>query len=156
VPTAGRINLGMTNGVDTMNRFSLLVTVLFATAILVGVVDAQKASDRPVDTLEGVLRVHPKFHYRYYIDGFGDGQECALFNADKRLQQIKPGSLIRVRGDLASKFFGQKDKKSALISTWIIYMDVDQVEVLRGPVSQSRVRSSTFPPPSQMSAADEE
>ena len=136
-----------------MNRFSLLVGVLCATA-LVGATDAQKSSDRPGDTLEGVLRVHPKFHYQYYIDGFGDGQACALFSADKRLQQIKPGSLIRVRGDLASKFFGQKDKPSALISTWIIYMDVDRVEVLRGPVSRSRVPSSTFPPPSQRSAED--
>jgi hypothetical protein len=151
VPTVGRSNHGITNGVYTMNRFSLLVSVLCATALLVGVADAQKVSDRPVDTLEGVLRVHPKFYYRYYIDGFGDGQECALFAADKRLQQIKPGSLIRVRGDLASKFFGQKDKTSALISTWIIYMNVDQVEVLRAPVSQSRMPSSTFPRPSQRS-----
>ncbi len=137
-----------------MNRFSLLATVLCATAICVGVADAQQASDRPVDALEGVLRVHPKFHYRYYINGFGDGQECALFNADKRLQQVKPGSLIRVRGDLASKFFGHdpKDKTPAVASTWIIYMGVDQVEVLRGPVS--RVPSNTFPPPSATSAKD--
>ena len=138
-----------------MNRFSLLVTVLCATEILVAVADAQKASDRPVDTLEGVLRVHPKFHYRYYIDGFGNGQECALFVADKRLQQIKPGSLIRVRGDLASKFFGQKDKTSALISTWIIYMDVGQVEVLRGPVSRAQLPSNTSPRPRQRSAEDD-
>jgi hypothetical protein len=136
-----------------MNRFSLLVTVLCATPILVGVADAHKASGGAKDTLEGVLRVHPKFHYRYYVDGFGDGQECALFSADDRLQQIKPGSLIRVRGDLASKFFGHKDKASALISTWIIYMDVDQVEVLRGPVI--RAPSDTFAPPSATSAKDD-
>ncbi|MHC4399446.1 MAG: hypothetical protein ACYTG0_07190 [Planctomycetota bacterium] len=154
VPTIGRSNHGITNGAYTMNRFSLLVTVLCATAILVGVADAQKVLDRPVHTLEGVLRVHPKFHYRYFIDGFGDGQKCALFNADKRLKQIKPGSLIRVRGDLASKFFGQKDKTSALISTWIIYMDVDQVEVLRGPVSRVPWPSNTFPRPSATSAKD--
>ncbi|MBC8871446.1 MAG: hypothetical protein H8E44_18640 [Planctomycetes bacterium] len=135
-----------------MNRFSLVGTVLSAAAILVGVTDAQKASDNPVDTLEGVLRVHPRFHYRYFIEGFGDGQECALFGADKSLQQIKPGSLIRVRGDLASKFLGQKDGTSALISTWIIYMDVDQVEVLRGPVSRAPLPSDSFPPPSATSA----
>ena len=100
----------------------------------------------PVDILEGVLRVHPKFHYRYYIDGFGDGQACALFHADKRLKQIQPGSRIRVRGDLASKLFGgdPQDKTSALIRTWIIYMDVDQVQVLRGP---ARNAPSVNPPP---------
>ncbi len=83
-----------------MNRFSVLITLLCATAILIGVASAQKASEKPDDILVGVLRVHPKFHFRYYIDGFGDGQECALFRADKRLKQIKPGSVIRVRGDL--------------------------------------------------------
>ena len=129
-----------------MNRFSFLVTVLCATAILIGVASAQRVSKKPVDILEGVLRVHSKFHYRYYIDGFGDGQHCALFQADKRLKQIKPGSVIRVRGDLASKLFGgdPKDKRSALIRTWIIYMDVDQVEVLRGPASSGALIN---PPP---------
>ena len=120
-----------------MNRCSFIVTVLLAAPILIGVAGAQKVSKKRVDILEGVLRVHSKFHYRYYIDGFGDGQQCALFQADKRLKQIKPGSVIRVRGDLASNLFGgdPKDKRSALIRTWIIYMDVDQVEVLRGPAS---------------------
>lgn len=100
--------------------------------------------------------MHPKFYYRYYLDGFGDGQKCALFGADKRLQQIKPGSLIRVRGDLASKLFGHdpEDKSPrALLATWVIYMDVDQVEVLRGPVS--RVPLNTLPPPSATSAESE-
>ena len=132
-----------------MNRFSFLVTVLCATSILIGVAYAQKASNRQVDILEGVLRVHPKFHYRYFIDGFGDGQECALFQADKRLKQIKPGSLIRVRGDLASHLFGgdPKDKRSALIRTWIIYMQVDQVQVLRGPLSSRPfINSRPLPP----------
>ncbi len=130
-----------------MNRFPFLVTVLFATAVVVGDSGAQEAPDRPVDTLEGVLRVHPKFHYRYYLDGIGHGQECALFSADKRLQQIKPGSLIQVRGDLASKFFGhdRKDKSPrALPPTWIIYMDIVQVEVLRGPASRSRLPSDAL------------
>ncbi|MBT4863898.1 MAG: hypothetical protein HON53_02095 [Planctomycetaceae bacterium] len=120
-----------------MTRFPFLVTVLCASAILIGVAGAEKASQKSVDTLEGVLRVHSKFHYRYFIDGFGDGQQCALYQADKHLKQIKPGSLIRVRGDLASKRFGgdPRDKRSALVRTWIIYMDVSQVEVLRGPAN---------------------
>ncbi len=115
-----------------MKRFSFLATVLCVTAILAGVAGAQKASDKRADVLVGVLRVHSKFHYRYFIDGFGDGQQCALFQADGRLKQIKPGSLIRVQGDLASKFFGDpKDRRAALVSTWIIYLDVDEVEILR-------------------------
>ena len=59
--------------------------------------DAGTESDSP-DVLEGTLRVHPKFHYRYYIDGFGDGQECALFDADSKLASIKPGTPVRVSG----------------------------------------------------------
>ncbi|MAG93727.1 MAG: hypothetical protein CMJ48_08270 [Planctomycetaceae bacterium] len=123
-----------------MNRVSMLVSVLVAAPLLIGVPGDQSASNKSSDTLEGVLRIHPKFHYRYYIDGFGDGQECALFQADERLKRIKPGSVIRVRGDLASNLFGgnPKDKRSALIRTWVIYMDVEQVEVLRGPVRPSR------------------
>lgn len=123
-----------------MIRFALVFAVLLAAPILIGIADAQKVSKKPVDVLEGVLRVHPKFHYRYYIDGFGGGQQCALFLADKRLKQIKPGSLIRVRGDLASKRFGgdPKDKRSALAKTWIIYMNVDQVEVLRKSAEDGR------------------
>jgi hypothetical protein len=122
-----------------MNRFLLLVTILCLTAILAGATDAQEVSNRPADVLEGVLRVHPKFHYRYYVDGFGDGQHCALFGADEVLKQVKPGSLIRVQGELASRFFGNpKDTSSALISTWIIHMNVAKVGVLRGPLSVDR------------------
>jgi|GEM_PF-4683032 len=120
-----------------MKRFSFPVTLLCATTLLIGVVSAQKPPGKPANVLEGVLRIHPKFHYRYYIDGFGDGQKCALFQADKQLKQIKPGSRIRVRGDLASKLLGgdPKDQRSALTRTWILYMDVHQVHVLDGPVS---------------------
>ncbi|MCA9040290.1 MAG: hypothetical protein KDA65_08095 [Planctomycetaceae bacterium] len=85
------------------------------------------------NVLEGTLRVHPKFHYRYYIDGFGDGQECALFQADNQLSQIKPGSRVRVKGKLGSRFFGgdPNDPAPALVKTWIIYMDVQSVDVLK-------------------------
>ena len=43
-----------------MNRFSSLVTAVCVTAMFTGVADAQEVSDKPVDVLEGVLRVHPK------------------------------------------------------------------------------------------------
>jgi hypothetical protein len=129
-----------------MNRRFFLVTGLCTATILIGVANAQNASNQRVDTLVGVLRVHPKFHYRYYIDGFGDGQECALFGADERLKQLKPGSVIRIQGDLASKFFGDPKNRGALASTWIIYMDVDKAEVLRdGPLVN--------PPPPSPNAA---
>ncbi len=129
-----------------MIRPACLVSVLFATAIFGEVAGAQQEAEEPGDTLVGVLRVHPKFHYRYYIDGFGDGQQCALFQADKHLKEIEPGSLILVRGDLASKQFGgdPQDESSALIRTWIIYMDVEQVEVLRGPL---KIDPRSTPPP---------
>jgi hypothetical protein len=87
------------------------------------------------DVLEGVLRVHPKFHYRYYIAGFGDGQHCALFGADEQFKKIAPGTRVRVQGELAARFFGNTaDPTPALVSTWIIYMDVDKVELLRDRV----------------------
>jgi len=121
-----------------MHRFSS-VSLLVTALILVVSAQAQGRSEDRAEILEGTLRVHPKFHYRYYIDGFGDGQQCALFQVDDRLQHIKPGSLIRVRGNLASKFFGRdpKDKFPALASTWIIYMNVEHVEVIRDPLLKS-------------------
>jgi hypothetical protein len=113
-----------------MRRLATVAFLLGSVVVLAGLAGAQRSSERPVDTLEGTLRVHPKFHFRYYLDGFGDGQHCALFEADDRLREIKPGTPIRVRGRLASRFFGDgADPMPALISTWIIYMDVTEVEV---------------------------
>jgi len=115
-----------------MHRLFVPVTALCAIVIFVGAVSGDKGAEKPADTIEGVLRVHPKFHYRYYIDGFGAGQSCALLGADKSLQQIEKGTRIRVQGDLASKYFGNpNDKTAALVSTWIIYMNVAEVEVAR-------------------------
>jgi len=89
-------------------------------------------SDAAPQTLEGMLRIHPKFHYRYSIHGFGDGQSCALFGADERLKSLEPGVRLRVRGRLASRYFGgdPTGRPIALVSTWVIYMDVTDVEVL--------------------------
>ena len=128
-----------------MHRYLLLGAMLCGVSAVIGGVNAEQPSAKANDVLEGVLRVHPKFHFKYYIDGFGGGQECALFQGDDRLNQIKPGSIIRVRGKLASKFFGDANpnpKTSALISTWIIYMDVDAVEVIRNPVELRQQISS--------------
>jgi hypothetical protein len=114
-----------------MNRHVSIALVLGGVALLVGIAGAQAPPQAPADTLQGTLRIHPKFHFRYYLEGFGDGQACALFQADERLQAIKPGTTIRVRGSLASRFFGDPaDPMPALIPTWVIYMDVDEIEVV--------------------------
>ncbi len=119
----------------------ILVFVVIAIAMLSSAAPAyaQRAAPPAPDVLEGTLRVHPKFHYRYYLDGIGDGQRCALFQADDRLQQIEPGACVRVSGKLASKFFGQANPAapSALVVTWVVYMDVAKVEVLP-PLATSR------------------
>ena len=113
-----------------MKRSLVLIAAVSLSVVLVGVAIAEKTSEKAVDVLEGTLRVHPKFHYRYYIDGFGSAQTCALFQADKTLKLLDPG--IRVRGNLARKFFGKpNDENSALAATWIIYMNVDEVAVLQ-------------------------
>ena len=61
-----------------MRRLSLFATILSATVILSLTVGAQNQSEKKLDVLEGVLAIHPKFHYRYYINQFGGGQSCAL------------------------------------------------------------------------------
>lgn len=117
-----------------MKHILSIGTVIAAITLVIGLAWSQEPAEKPADILEGVLRLHPKFHYRYYIDGFGNGQKCALFGADGKLAQIKPGSLIRVRGKLGSKFFGDpNDKLAAVIPTWVIYLNVDHLEVLREP-----------------------
>lgn len=97
---------------------------------------------REQDVLEGFLRIHPKFHYKYYVDGFGDGQECALFGAEEQLAGIEPGSLVRIEGILGSKISGDPDNRGALRSTWIIYMDVERVKVLRNPEKAEKMAPS--------------
>jgi hypothetical protein len=104
-------------------------------AMLVGAAGAQKEAVRPADVLEGTLGASLKPRFPYFIEGFGDGQKCALFLADDRLKNIEPRSFIRVRGHLGSRYFGPNpmDPHPAVSPTWVIYMDVDDVEVLRKP-----------------------
>ncbi len=97
--------------------------------------DPQQADKKPAPepaTLEGTLRVHPKFLYKYYIDGFGDGQKCAL-RSDERFADIKPGTRIRVRGALMSKFHRGRTptNPSPFPRTWYIEMNVEAVTVLK-------------------------
>jgi len=88
-------------------------------------------------TLEGELKVHPKYLYKYYV-AFGNGQTCALYSSmhdreDDSLAALKPGSRIRVRGVLGTEFHrytGTKENPSPFDSAWILYMDVDSAELV--------------------------
>jgi hypothetical protein len=114
-----------------MRLLSVVVLgVLSTTSFLVS--HAQQPTEKSPNVLEGTLRVHPTIHDRFFIDDFGDGQKCTLLQADDRLKQIAPGSLLRVRGKLESKFLGEGPYE---IGTRFIYMNVDKVEVLRNPAT---------------------
>jgi hypothetical protein len=95
-----------------------------------------EAQSQPA-TLEGILKIHPKYLYKYYITGFGDGQACALMGEDK-LQNIKVGSLVHVEGRLGSGFHpgGTPLNPSAWGRDWYIFMDVATVTVLREPEAE--------------------
>ena len=102
--------------------------------------DRETAADEPkapqLWALEGELKVHPKFYYRYYLT-FG-GQTCALYGADhgrepEQLARLKLPVRVRVRGSLATAFHsgGTKENPSALAAGWELYMDVHEVEALK-------------------------
>lgn len=99
---------------------------------------AEPVPDRPrLHPLEGVLMVHPKYLYRYYVV-FGDGQKCALYGPDHRrepesLSGLQPGTRIRVRGVLGTSYFpgGNKENPSPFPAGWVLYMDVHEVEAIQ-------------------------
>ena len=89
-------------------------------------------------TLEGELKVHPKFLYRYYLVLLGTGQICALYGADHGREQDQLARLklpigVKVRGVLGTEYHdgGTKENPSALVAGWILYMDVHEVEPLK-------------------------
>ena len=89
-------------------------------------------AEEKLATLEGILKVHPKFMYKYYIVAYG-GQTCALY-ADPSvgkdmLKDINPGTEIRVRGKLGTRYHGggTKANPSPFGRTWVIYMNVQEV-----------------------------
>ena len=88
--------------------------------------------------LEGELKVHPKFLYRYYLVLLGTGQICALYGADHGREQDQLARLklpigVKVRGVLGTEYHdgGTKENPSALVAGWILYMDVHEVEPLK-------------------------
>lgn len=103
-------------------------------ATLVGNATADEPNGRKLWRLEGELKVHPKYIYRYYLE-FGDGQKCALYGADHgrepdQLARIKLRARVRVRGELGTEYHpgGTKANPSPFSATWTLYMDVHEVE----------------------------
>lgn len=114
-----------------------------AGTVIVGDTAAGKEAEAPkLWTLEGVLKVHPKYLYRYYLDlGNATGQNCALYGADHggepdQLARIKLAAgvraRLRVRGALGTEYHsgGTKENPSPFSKAWTLYMDVHEVEVL--------------------------
>jgi hypothetical protein len=98
--------------------------------------DAEAKADK-LWTLEGELKIHPKFVYSYYILLL-DGQKCALYGADhgrepKQLTQLQLPVRVRVRGKLGTEHHsgGTKGNPSPFPAGWWVYMDVQETEVLK-------------------------
>ena len=98
--------------------------------------DAEENADK-LWTLEGDLKVHPKFVYRYYLMVL-DGQKCALYGADhsrdpEQLSHLQLPARVRVRGKLGTEHHsgGTEGNQSPFPAGWWVYMDVHEVEVLK-------------------------
>jgi hypothetical protein len=92
-------------------------------------------------TLEGELKVHPKFIYRYYIVLL-DGQKCGLYGSDHSLEpdelaRVELPDFVRVRGVLGTAHHpgGTKENPSPFPPGWTLYMDVHEVEALKYDLS---------------------
>ena len=88
-------------------------------------------------TLEGELKVHPKYLYRYYLV-LGNGAICGLYGSDHgrepdKLARVQLPARVRVRGVLGTAHHpgGTKENPSPFPETWIMYMDVHEVESLK-------------------------
>ena len=88
-------------------------------------------------TLEGELKVHPKYLYRYYLV-LGNGGICALYGPDHgrepdHLGRLKLPTRARVRGVLGTAHHsgGTKENPSPFPATWTLYMDVHEIEALK-------------------------
>jgi hypothetical protein len=110
--------------------------VVVGTAVLGDAVAGDGAKAPKLLTLEGELKVHPKFIYRYYLQLLG-GQTCALYGSDHgrepaQLARIKRRVGVRVRGVLGTEHHpgGTKENPSPFPEGWTLYMDVHEVKVL--------------------------
>lgn len=128
---------------------TLLTLVLIRSTALSGdTAGPQNAESKtPVSVFEGILKIHPKYLWKYYVTGFAQGQLLALFG-DEILKDIKPGSIIHVEGRLGTRLPPRGDEKNPpqLSGGWYIYMDVESVKVLREPEVQG-TQTAPSPPP---------
>ncbi|WP_162667924.1 hypothetical protein [Gemmata massiliana] len=118
-------------------RGATVGAVALGAAILDGTALGNEPKAPKLWTLEGELKVHPKYIYRYYLV-FGDGQKCALYGSDhgrdpERLKRLDAPVRVRVSGALGTAHHagGTKENPSPFGPTWVMYMDVHEVEVLK-------------------------
>ena len=127
-----------------MEKVSRRSAMRAAAAVAVGTaaIGGTAAGDEPkapkLWTLEGELKVHPKFLYRYYLVLLGTGQICALYGADHgreqdQLARLKRPIGVKVRGVLGTEYHdgGTKGHPSAFTAGWTLYMDVRHIEPLK-------------------------
>jgi hypothetical protein len=119
-----------------MKRLSIicLAVAFIGMTSLLAHTQEPKAEEK-LATLEGTLKVHPKFMYKYYIVAYG-GQTCALYTDSSVggdiFEGIKPGTEIRVHGKLRTRYHGggTKTNPSPFGRTWVIYMNVRETKEL--------------------------
>ncbi|HEY7156033.1 MAG TPA: hypothetical protein VH575_18865 [Gemmataceae bacterium] len=125
-----------------MNRRSAMKAatagaVAVGTAVLGGTAAGNEPKAPKLWPLEGELKVHPKYLYRYYLV-LADGQMCALYGSDHgrepdQLARLQLPVRVRVRGVLGTAHHsgGTKENPSPFPETWTLYMDVHEVEALK-------------------------
>ena len=111
--------------------------VVAGTAGLGGTAAGGESNGPKLWTLEGELKAHPKFLYRYYLVLL-DGQKCALYGSDhsrepEHLARVRLPDFVRVRGVLGTAHHpgGTKDNPSPFPKGWTLYMDVHEVEAMK-------------------------
>src|SRR5262245_52686749 len=121
--------------------------VVAAGAATLGGMAAGKEPQAPkLWTLEGELKVHPKFLYRYLLVVLGGHHTCALYGPEhgrepELLTRLQLPTFVRVRGVLGTAYHdgGTKENMSPFPSCWVMYMDVHEAEALKfdvGPKPQ--------------------
>jgi hypothetical protein len=112
--------------------------VAAGTAALGGTARADEPRVPKLWTLEGELKVHPKYLYRYFLTVVGNGQTCGLYGSDHGresdlLARVQLPARVRVRGVLGTEHHagGTKEDPSPFPATWLVYMDVHEVETLK-------------------------
>ena len=118
-------------------RAGAVGAVAVGTAVLGGMAAGEEPKSPKLWTLEGELKVHPKFIYRYYIVLLGD-LKCALYGSDHsrepdQLARVQLPDFVRVRGVLGTAHHpgGTKEAPSPFPPGWTLYMDVHEVEALK-------------------------